>query len=119
MRISSWKIWYTGYRYFEAEGTIDQLKEAWNELPDDGFLVGMLYLDQFTDGGIQYRRQLNGSDWYFWWNDTILNNNNTDNEERYTECILKRGMWAPEDEFYAGLKMLLVREETICEDCGD
>ena len=55
MKIVSWKIWYTDRRYFEAEGTLGELKNAWIDLPDDGFLVGMLYFDEFTKGGVQYR----------------------------------------------------------------
>lgn len=84
-----WRAWYVGGRVLDSRDC------AWDDLPDDGVLVVV----QFHDDGT--RRFAAGDDWYFMLDGTLAHNSDTraENERRYPGAVLKRGMWASDDEF--------------------
>ena len=97
MNVTAWKAWYTEDRQFASDiapgfDTVD-----WVDLPDDGVLLVVLYMDETGGHGKPYRQILSGSDWYFTAqseNGLMYMSNNDSPEEnklRYPGCILKRG----------------------------
>lgn len=92
MKVIGWRAWYANGSEYDSAVT------RWEDLPDDGVLVVMLYFDDKT------RRIMDSSDWYFRIRhksgDFIYGENNgspEENKKRYGESIsLKRGKWTTE-----------------------
>lgn len=107
MKVQNWIAWYTEGRIFYSEDI------SWEELPNNGILFIMLYLDTFTLGGrqypmsdykgegIQYRREMKTFDWFFKQGDLYGFNNLTleENKKIYPNASFKRGIWITDDEF--------------------
>lgn len=98
--VVGWRCWYTDDRHFNSE------QDEWGELPDDGVLCVKLYYDEFADNGeTRYTLLLDGHDHYFHVPETDLFGSSNDPveeiHERYPGAIVKRGKWAPAEEFYS------------------
>ena len=111
MKVVGWRAWYTdGSKY-------DSATTRWNDLPDDGVVVIVLYFDNKT------RRIMDGSDWYFRAKhesgDFVYGENNDPSEEnkkRYGEDIsLKRGQWTTEKVMYGFQKEAMATLECPCK----
>lgn len=97
MKVIGWRAWYAdGSKY-------DSVTIEWEDLPNDGVIVVVLYFDNKT------RRIMDGSSWYFRARhesgDFIYGENDgspEENKKRYGESILlKRGKWTTEKIMYA------------------
>ena len=100
MTVTGWRAYYDDGREYDSES------DAWVDIPDDGLLILVLFLDRWSgEGTVQHRTTLDGEDWYFHEPGTNLFGANSDpremNERRYPNCVFKRGKWAEDDTFYA------------------
>lgn len=90
----TWRAYYTNSRSF------DSATDSWIDLPDDGFLILILY---YEDGSPE-RLVLNGEDYYWHIPDTDLYGASCDDpaeiRERYSGAVIKRGIWTTKGEFY-------------------
>lgn len=99
MSVIGWRAYYTEDREYVSN------EDDWMDLPDDGLLIVVLYgIRQDLDGNEHVHRRIRaGYDWYFHVPDTTLYAGNNDPPDeimtRYPRAILKRGKWAPEDEY--------------------
>lgn len=108
MKVIGWRVWYGDDSKYDSKNT------RWEDLPDDGVVVVMLYFDNKT------RRIMDGSDWYFRAKhksgDFIYGENSDspeENRKRYGKGIsLKRGQWTTEKIMYA-----LQEEAMKTKDC--
>jgi hypothetical protein len=98
MEMIRWRAWYRGGQDFESADT------KWEDLPSDGMLMAVILLDEYSEGGVRYRRIMMGSDWY-WLCElegriTLCENNETPDKilERYPDAVLKRGAWTSDEE---------------------
>lgn len=89
-----WEAWYTGGRRYASP--------AWDpdELPTDGLLGIVKYLDRTTRAGKPYRHILSGDDRYFWWRGEWFSNSDPveEIEARYPGALIVRGQWVPTEE---------------------
>jgi hypothetical protein len=90
--VAGWRIWFDDGRVYQSS------TDKWEELPDDGVLVRMLY---FTDGTKQIQC---GNDFYYEAphpQGTIYGAANEAfwDPKRYPGAIVKRGRWAPDAYF--------------------
>ena len=97
--VVGWKAWYAGEAVYDSRTT------TWEELPNDGVVFIMLYMNTFNaDGTVRHRRQMSSNDWYFRapaGDDFIYGHNNDTPEEnarRFPGVILKRGKWVTDAE---------------------
>lgn len=85
-----WRVWYTNGRTFDSDDT------DWRALPDDGVLAVRLL---FGEG----QQTIYGHDHYFHVPGTDLFGGSDDPveeiHERYPGAIVKRGKWAPTEEW--------------------
>lgn len=96
---AGWRVWYD-------DGSVhDSRTLRWEDLPEDGLLVKMLY---YTDGTRQIQH---GMDWYYEAphpqgviRGTAMERDLPELPERYPGAILKRGRWAPEELYYRVLE---------------
>lgn len=108
--MDGWRAWYTNGRTFNSDD------DAWSDLPHDGVLVIVVYLDEYSgaDDGVQHRYILDGSDWYFHVPDEGIIGSNSDSAseilERYPGALLKRGKWTDPETFRA-VKQAAVESE--------
>jgi len=99
MKAIAWKIWYTDNRVFNSKDY------KWEDLPDDGVLIWMIYHDEKDGQGRHYRTIVNGYDWHFCDNKGLYAYNNEtleSNKRRYPDCSpksFKRGIWVTNEEF--------------------
>jgi hypothetical protein len=95
-RIIGWRAWYTGGRTFDSATT------EWEDLPDDGVVLIMLYQDVRDSSNFFLRRGMSGADYYFKSGD-IYGSGFHDDEipRRYPGASIKRGKWTTEEEMYA------------------
>lgn len=88
---------FVGQRVWFSNGSVSSL--PWDELPDDGILIRMLY---YSDNTKQIQH---GMDFYYesphHSGEPIRGSGMTKDEiaKRYYGAIIKRGIWAP-DEYY-------------------
>lgn len=91
-----WRIWYSEDRVYEGDA-----ETSWDALPDDGFLVAMIYFDNGT------RRIACGSDYYFSFltpKGPVYGQTNDPPEAilaRYPQGKIKRGLWVSDHEMKA------------------
>ena len=112
MKVIGWRAWYADDSKYNSKDT------KWNDLPDDGVIVIVLYFDNKT------RRIMDGSDWYFRARhksgDFIYGENNDspeENKKRYGENIsLKRAKWTTEKIMYASQKEAMDAKECPCKE---
>lgn len=97
MKVIGWRVWYADESNYDSKNT------SWNDLPDDGVLIIVLYFDENRPDGKPLRRINSGVDWYFrarGLKDFIYGQNNDspeENKKRYGDNIsLKRGKWTDE-----------------------
>jgi len=101
MEVIGWRVWY-------ADGSQHNSKDTeWEDLPDDGVLIIVLYFDEKRPDGKPLRRINSGVDWYFrakGLRDFIYGQNNDtpeENRKRYGDNIsLKQGKWTDEETMY-------------------
>ena len=99
-KVVGWRIYYTDGSGYNSSDT------KWEDLPEDGVIVLVLYLDEYSGGGeVQHRIVLDGSDYYFHIPGTELFGSNNDMpdeiSERYPGAIIKRGKWTESSTFKA------------------
>lgn len=111
MKVIGWRTWYADGKKYNSKDM------RWNDLPDDGVLVIMLYFDNKT------RRIMDGSSWYFRVKDKsggFIYGENDDspeeNRKRYGESIsLKRGKWTTEKIMQDFQKEAMDAKECPCK----
>lgn len=84
-----WRAYYSGGRRYTSR------EHAPEDLPRDGVLGIVKYLDRRTRGGVQYRQILSGDDHYFWWRGEWFCNNDPPDEieRRFPGAMILRGKW--------------------------
>ncbi len=89
--VLGWRAWFTSGRVFDSAAV------AWADLPDDGFVVGMVYYDDGTS------RIVAGGDFYFAVGDSIAYNDDPPEVTlgRYPGIAIVRGQWVPDAEYVA------------------
>lgn len=126
MKVERWVAWYTEERVFYSKNI------SWEDLPGDGVLFIMLYLDTYNlnskqypmtvyiGKGIQLRREMSGFDWYFKQGDLYGSNNDSleENQIRYPTAIFKRGKWTTDEKFKQIEAKALIREKVSCTTCN-
>ena len=87
--VIGWRAWYD-----RGTGPFDSTNHKWEDIPDDGIQVLVLYR---SDGG---RRMISGCDYYFKAGNVYGSNNDSLEvlEQRYPGVVAKRGRWASEEE---------------------
>lgn len=93
MTFLGWRCWYSDGEVYSSD------EYEWEELPDDGLLVRMLY---FEDG---YREIQQGMDYFYvaphHSGEPIFGAgmDKDEIEERYPDAVIVRGKWAPHDYY--------------------
>lgn len=94
--VAGWRVWY-------ADGAVyDSRSSAWEDLPELGVVVVVVYHAAFTAGGTRYRKMLDGGDWYW----PFARSGTTDERGAWVDPprgvapeLLKRGVWVSDLEF--------------------
>lgn len=101
MKVIGWRAWYADGSKYDSKTT------KWKDLPDDGVLIIVLYLDGKRPDGKPLRRINSGVDWYFKAKGLkgpiygLNNDTPEENKKRYGEDIsLKQGKWTDESIMY-------------------
>lgn len=113
MKVIGWRAWYADESRYDSKAT------RWEDLPDDGVLVVVLYFDENRPDGKPLRRINSGVDWYFrakGLKGFIYGQNNDtpeENKKRYgDDILLKRGKWADDSMMHRA-----EREASAAVDC--
>lgn len=105
----------TGWRAYYADGARYSSRESRPEdLPRDGVLGIVKYLDKRTQAGKPYRAILSGDDHYFYWQGEWFSNSDPVDEirRRYPGALLLRGRWTASAEMECvQAEMARAREE--------
>lgn len=98
MTIIGWRAWYVGGGVFDSSTTL------WEDLPDDGLAVVMLYMDEVNpSNGKHLKRIMQGDDHYFNVGDVYAHSSFTTPQEiieRYPGASIKKGMWMADQEMH-------------------
>lgn len=103
MKVIGWRLWFDDMSEYASAG---RRECKWNELPRDGFVAGVLYLDKVDKSGVRHRRMLSGHDRIFRAEgsvDFIYAESNDPLEEikaRYKNPSIIRGRWTDEATMY-------------------
>lgn len=99
--IIGFRVWYEGDRVFDSKTTV------WEDLPDDGLIIVMLYENKrLKSGNGHYRRVCSNKSFYWTVPPNILDVFYDDENPvvRYPGAIAKRGKWVPYAEYDAVIK---------------
>lgn len=111
-----WLAWYTEGRRYSSDET------AWDDLPDDGALLFVVYFDRTTPGGVRHKRILSGADYYFRQGPLLADTNDPPDEirRRYPGAVIKRGKWTTDDDMARVLAEAksAMTQPPGCESCS-
>ncbi|KKM85738.1 hypothetical protein LCGC14_1286050 [marine sediment metagenome] len=93
--IIGWKVWYTKDRFYSSRET------KWKDLPEDGFLVGMVYEAQTSPQGHNYRIFYKAMDYYWSDSDIGLNLFKSNDYPSVPTSLVKHGIWVSDEEYQA------------------
>lgn len=91
-----WRTWYADGAVYSSSRT------TWVALPELGVVVVVVYYDAFTAGGVQYRRILDGGDWYWPWAKSATSGARgawIEPPPHVPRALLKRGVWVSDLTF--------------------
>lgn len=90
--MNHWRVWYDDGSVYNSG------KHVWTDLPDDGFLIRIIYdktgIGKEIQMGMDYYYEAPHESGY-----PILGSGNDSDaiEERYPDAVIKRGRWAPNE----------------------
>lgn len=95
MKTIGWKAWYTEGRKYDSANI------AWEDLPNDGVVLVMLYQDARGPNRLPMRRTMIGEDYYFKHGEIYGHGVHPleDVVERYPGASVKRGKWTTDEEY--------------------
>lgn len=117
MDVKGWRAWYSETLIYDSRTT------NWVDLPDDGLLVVVVYLN--TDEGsntfrrgTKYRRTMSGHDHFFEAQGPLGPIYGSSNDsmdlitQRYGPSSIKKGQWS-DDETYSRIRDLALASEDL------